>query len=252
MQTNAPGRGKLKVTGILYIIFGALGLLLSLALLAGGGLLLAAGAGTVGIALGAVAGILGAITVLTAVFYLILGILGVRNCDKPEKCGVNFVLGIIVLVLVVIGLVVNVATTGPSGALSSVVGLVLSILYVMGAKENKDAPRHGREGVTCPSNQNTVCLRAHGVFSVEASGEGLPPGARSFCSGLGPRQGSPPRGMVGAQLHAGSAAGTPSWFHGTIPFPKADGLHGAGSSTGPAPLAEPGINDRYRGGLGMQ
>ena len=42
-------------------------------------------------------------------------------------------------VLVVIGLVVNVATTGPSGALSSVVGLVLSILYVMGAKENKDA-----------------------------------------------------------------------------------------------------------------
>ncbi len=76
---------------------------------------------------------------LTAVFYLILGILGVRNCDKPEKCGVNFVLGIIVLVLVVIGLVVNVATTGPSGALSSVVGLVLSILYVMGAKENKDA-----------------------------------------------------------------------------------------------------------------
>ena len=139
MQTNAPGRGKLKVTGILYIICGALGLLLSLALLAGGGLLLAAGAGTVGIALGAVAGILGAITVLTAVFYLILGILGVRNCDKPEKCGVNFVLGILVLVLVVIGLVVNVATTGPSGALSSVVGLVLSILYVMGAKENKDA-----------------------------------------------------------------------------------------------------------------
>ena len=128
-----------QVTGILYIIFGALGLSLSLALLAGGGLLLAAGAGTVGIALGAVAGILGAITVLTAVFYLILGILGVRNCDKPEKCGVNFVLGILVLVLVVIGLVVNVATTGPSDALSSVVGLVLSILYVMGAKENKDA-----------------------------------------------------------------------------------------------------------------
>ena len=106
MQTNAPGRGTLKVTGIRYIIFGALGLLLALALLAGGGLLLAAGAGTVGIALGAVAGILGAITVLTAVFYLILGILGVRNCDKPEKCGVNFVLGILVLVLVVIGLVV--------------------------------------------------------------------------------------------------------------------------------------------------
>ena len=125
MQTNAPGRGKLKVTGILYIIFGALGMLLSLALLAGGGLLLAAGAGTVGIALGAVAGILGAITVLTAVFYLILGILGVRNCDKPEKCGVNFVLGIIVLVLVVIGLVALFKSEVLLSILPVIIGLII-------------------------------------------------------------------------------------------------------------------------------
>ena len=32
MQTNAPGRGKLKVTGIIYIIYGVLGLLGSLIL----------------------------------------------------------------------------------------------------------------------------------------------------------------------------------------------------------------------------
>lgn len=45
----------------------------------------------------------------------------------------------IVLVLVVIGLVVNVAVSGPTGAAYSVVGLVLSILYLQGAKQNRDA-----------------------------------------------------------------------------------------------------------------
>ncbi len=137
MQTNAPGRGKLKVTGIIYIIFGVIGLLTSLALMAGGGLL--ASAGGVGIALGAAAGVLGVINVISAVFYLILGILGVRNCDKPEKCGGCFVLGVIVLIFVLIGLVINVMSAGPAGAFSSVVGLLLSIFYLMGAKENRDA-----------------------------------------------------------------------------------------------------------------
>lgn len=137
MQINAPGRGKLKVTGIIYIIFGVIGLLTSLALMAGGGLL--ASAGGVGIALGAAAGVLGVINVISAVFYLILGILGVRNCDKPEKCGGCFVLGVIVLIFVLIGLVINVMSAGPVGALTSVVGLLLSIFYLMGAKENRDA-----------------------------------------------------------------------------------------------------------------
>ena len=66
-------------------------------------------------------------------------ILGIRNCGRPENCGANFVLGVIVLVLVVIGLVVNVAVSGPTGAAYSVVGLVLSILYLQGAKQNRDA-----------------------------------------------------------------------------------------------------------------
>ena len=36
-------------------------------------------------------------------------------------------------------LVVNVAVSGPTGAAYSVVGLVLSILYLQGAKQNRDA-----------------------------------------------------------------------------------------------------------------
>ena len=75
MQTNAPGRGKLKVTGIIYIIYGVLGLLGSLILLGGGGLLAASG-NSAGAVLGVVAGTLGVINTISAVFYLILGIEG--------------------------------------------------------------------------------------------------------------------------------------------------------------------------------
>lgn len=41
MENNAPGRGKLKVTGIIYTVLGALSILGSLLILGAGGLLLA-------------------------------------------------------------------------------------------------------------------------------------------------------------------------------------------------------------------
>ena len=114
MENNAPGRGKLKVTGIIYTVLGALSILGSLLILGAGGLLLASD-NDVGLVLGAAAGV-----------FSVLG-------------AVSGVLGVIVLVLVVIGLVVNVAVSGPTGAAYSVVGLVLSILYLQGAKQNRDA-----------------------------------------------------------------------------------------------------------------
>ena len=114
-------QGKLKVTGIIYTVLGALSILGSLLIL------------------GAAAGVFSVLGAVSGVFYLVIGILGIRNCGRPENCGANFVLGVIVLVLVVIGLVVNVAVSGPTGAAYSVVGLVLSILYLQGAKQNRDA-----------------------------------------------------------------------------------------------------------------
>ena len=140
MENNAPGRGKLKVTGIIYTVLGALSILGSLLILGAGGLLLASD-NDVGLVLGAAAGVFSVLGAVSGVFYLVIGILGIRNCGRPENCGANFVLGVIVLVLVlvVIGLVVNVAVSGPTGAAYSVVGLVLSILYLQGAKQNRDA-----------------------------------------------------------------------------------------------------------------
>ena len=114
MENNAPGRGKLKVTGIIYTVLGALSILGSLLILGAGGLLLASD-NDVGLVLGAAAGVFSVLGAVSGVFYLVIGILGIRNCGRPENCGANFVLGVIVLVLVVIGLVVNVAVSGPTG-----------------------------------------------------------------------------------------------------------------------------------------
>ena len=123
MENNAPGRGKLKVTGIIYTVLGALSILGSLLILGAGGLLLASD-NDVGLVLGAAAGVFSVLGAVSGVFYLVIGILGIRNCGRPENCGANFVLGVIVLVLVVIGLVVNVAVSGPTGAACGGTGAV--------------------------------------------------------------------------------------------------------------------------------
>ena len=143
MENNAPGKTKMKVTGILYIIGAALTILAGLIVVLGGGLLLAADDGTgVGTVFGAVAGAAGIITILSAVLGLVVGILGVKNCDKPEKCGVNFVLGVIMIVFSVL----NIAGTMMKGTesvsttlIGGVIGLIIPVIYTWGAKQNKDA-----------------------------------------------------------------------------------------------------------------
>lgn len=138
METKAPGRGMLKVTGIVYIILGVLATLCGLLLLAGGGMMMQTGESTA-MGLGAVAGILSVLILVSGVFYLIVGILGVKNCNKPEKCGVNFVLGIILMVLVVFNLVTSAIANGPLSTGTDLIALVLAILYLIGARQNKNA-----------------------------------------------------------------------------------------------------------------
>ena len=119
-MTQAPGRGLLKVTGIIYIILSALGLIGTLMTLAGGGLLAATGA-----PMGAV-----------------LGILGVQNCDKLEKAGTCFVLGMIVVVLGAIGLVGNLLGRADGATIfGNLLGLVIPVLYTVGAYKNKEFAR---------------------------------------------------------------------------------------------------------------
>lgn len=84
MENNAPGRGKLKVTGIIYTVLGALSILGSLLILGAGGLLLASD-NDVGLVLGAAAGVFSVLGADSGVFYLVIGILGIRNCGPAGE-----------------------------------------------------------------------------------------------------------------------------------------------------------------------
>ena len=151
MTATAPGRTLLKVVGILLIVFGAIATLFALLAIVGGGALgiMAANSGSADPATGAVViggGILivvGIIALVSGIFNLIGGILGVKNCDKPEKAGSCFVFGIIMVALQVLNLIAGLLSGGDSSAfasiLSSLLGFVLPVLYLLGAYKNKKA-----------------------------------------------------------------------------------------------------------------
>lgn len=151
MENNAPGRLKLKVTGILYIIQAAISILGGLLALAGGTLFLSVDGvdSSYGNVLGVIAGAVGIIIIISAAYTLIVGILGVKNSNKPEKCGVNFVLGIITIVFgglsLLFGIIGLAGGTEATSLISPVIALVIAIIYTVGAKQNKDAVRYSSD-----------------------------------------------------------------------------------------------------------
>lgn len=151
MENNAPGRLKLKVTGILYIIQAAITILLGLLALAGGTMFLSVDGvdSSVGSVLGIIAGIVGIVIIVSAAYSLIVGILGVKNSNKPEKCGVNFVLGIITIVFCGFSLLFGILAVAGGGEVTSlispVIALIIAIFYTVGAKQNKDAVRYSND-----------------------------------------------------------------------------------------------------------
>ena len=128
----------MQVTGILMIIGGGIGFIASLAL---GGLttVLAIMGGEVDgmgalIALAAIAVVL---SIIGSVVELVAGIIGVKNCGKPEKAGVCLGWGIAVIVISVISNILTIAGGSDFSVLSLILGLVLPVLYVVGAVLNK-------------------------------------------------------------------------------------------------------------------
>jgi peptidoglycan/LPS O-acetylase OafA/YrhL len=125
---NAPGKGLLKVTGILMVIFSSIVLLIAIFGM---------------IALGAMFGALGGsgaatastllilLAILPGIFEFVAGILGIVNANKPEKAGVCLAFGIIVIVLVILSIISN------GFEWSSPIGLVLPILFIIGAIKNR-------------------------------------------------------------------------------------------------------------------
>lgn len=130
-QTTTKGAGFLKVTGILMIIGGGISLIYAIIALIG----IAALA-----ALGASSGLLyaaGALTLVSAVAELVTGIIGVKNAKRPEKAGTCMAWGIVVAALCVLGCILTVAGGDAFPVFSLILGLVLPVLFIIGAAKNK-------------------------------------------------------------------------------------------------------------------
>ena len=131
---KTKGSGFLKVTGILMIIGGGISIILSIIAVLGVAALVYISDGEASSAM-LYASV--ALMVVSAVAQLVAGIIGVVNCKKPEKAGVRMAWGIIVAVLCIAGTILNSAGGGSFSILSLVLGLVLPVLYIIGAVFNK-------------------------------------------------------------------------------------------------------------------
>lgn len=138
-DTQLAGRTMLKVTGIIYIILSALGLLACLVLIALG---LAAGTDD-GLGWGVVTALitLGVLAVPSSAFGLVAGILGAKWCARPDKAQVLFVLGVVLAVAAALSLLIDLGSGGISSSAGDIVRLVLAVFYTLGAWRNRQAPQ---------------------------------------------------------------------------------------------------------------
>lgn len=127
------GSKFLKVTGILMIVSAAFGII--------GGIIALIGAGALAAVLETSAGglmLASALILVSAVFQLIAGIMGVKNCDKPEKAQSCMVIGVIVAILSVAGNVISNVLGSDFNIMNYATGLIIPILYIIGAAKNKE------------------------------------------------------------------------------------------------------------------
>lgn len=146
---EAKGTGKLKVVGILFIVFGAIGAVIYAMALAGGGLLMSTGSSLATtaeeadmVAKGSAILMVGsAIALIWAIIQLVTGILGVKNCSVPEKAKTLLILGAILIVFSLVSNIVSIVSGGItiSNVISLVGGCILPIIFMIGAKENMNA-----------------------------------------------------------------------------------------------------------------
>ena len=134
---EAPGKGILKITSILFIILGALAALFSIIGLVGS-LALTALSATV-TELNAVTAAAGGILIVASIVgavlgivELIVGILGLKKSADPTKHNFFVVIGIILCALQLISMIISFSVFG-------LIGFVLPVLYIVGGLQNKKA-----------------------------------------------------------------------------------------------------------------
>lgn len=137
-QQKAKGSVFLKVTGILMIIGGAIGIIVAVTALLGIAAVIAALGGN-----GVAAGILTAAVIIASVGFvleLVAGIIGVKNNNRPEKANTCLVWGIIVAALTVLSSILSISggsSDAGSVVLGLITGLVIPVFYIIGEAFNK-------------------------------------------------------------------------------------------------------------------
>ena len=131
METQAKGASFLKVTGILMIIGGSISILLTIIALSGVAAIIALGLGNAMLYISSI------VLLASSVAQLVAGIIGVKNCKNPEKAQSCITWGIIVSALCVLGEILSVIGGGSFSFFSLLLGLVLPVLYTVGAIKNK-------------------------------------------------------------------------------------------------------------------
>ena len=79
------------------------------------------------------------ISLISAAIELITGILGVKYCDDASKAKTCMIWGIVVAVLCVIGHIITAVGGGDFGVFGLLCGLVIPVLYIIGAKKNMNS-----------------------------------------------------------------------------------------------------------------
>ena len=132
-KSATPGKGLIKVTGILLIIFGAIALIF--------GIIAIAAVAYVGGLFDEDVSALYSLSVIYAfiptILSFIAGIVGVKNCGNPTKAGTCFAWGIVLIILFVISTILDIVNSAFS--VISIIGVVLPILFLIGAIQNRNA-----------------------------------------------------------------------------------------------------------------
>ena len=129
----APGKKLLKITGILFIIFGILGVILGLVTLIFSGLLsdmsrqqsLERATATAMLIFGVL------LSIASSGLQLYAGWFGHKNCNKPEKAQNCLIFAIILIIIRFASLFFDDVMIVPA-----IIGFILPVLYMIGAWQN--------------------------------------------------------------------------------------------------------------------
>ena len=143
---NAPGKSLLKVCGILMIIFAAIAFVVVVIGFIGYGMMdnpevkqaMEQAALQTGTAVASKSDTLISllISTLAVVLEMAAGILGIRNCNRPDKAQSCFIMGVIIIAYQLVN-AIYATVVGSFSIISTIIGLILPVLYVWGALKNK-------------------------------------------------------------------------------------------------------------------